>query len=362
MQTTHWQPEPSVIQRLIDEPQRFQFFHAVRTLVIFARKNGIAHDELFARLLRFQNTLRLEFPASQIEALTAHGACEVRTDTMLHIALREHPNSKIKLTSAFAGLLGTSGTLPFHYSETIASRLPRGQAAAIRAFMDLISNRLIGLFYQALGKYRLEHKLDSQGEDGLLPILLALAGMSGAGVPAFFRQHGRAAISDHVAAYYAALIRTRPVSAHAIERVLSDYFAVPVVVEEFVGSWDDIPENRICVIPGPNARLGYGATLGKRLWRFDRRIRLHIGPLEAANLERLLPHGDGAKAIEAMLALFGVGDMDFEARLILSPACIEPLRLTNDAAASRRLGWTSFLTTRPGKAQTPEVRYMLCPP
>jgi type VI secretion system protein ImpH len=361
MRTAKRKLEPSVVQRLIDEPHRFQFAHAVRTALRLARENGISHDDAFGRVLRFQNSLLLGFPASQVEAVRARGDIEVRTDTMLRLAFQNGP-VKIAVTPAFIGFLGGSGALPFHFSETVAAAIHRTKDDGVRAFMDAFSNRLVGLYFRALEKYRLEYKFDTHGEDGLLPILKAIGGM-----PELFfavgARRGLGGVTDHVAAYYAALLRTRPVSAYTIRRVLSDYFSIPIEVEEFVGSWDYIPGNRLSTLGTSNPRLGYGATLGVRHWRHDRRVRLHIGPLDERNLERFLPRGDGAAALEKMLALFGVGHMEFEARLILDSTCIEPLCLTTrQPAAARRLGWSTFLTTKSGQAERPEVRYMLRPP
>ena len=60
-----------------------------------------------------------------------------------------------------------------------------------------------------------------------------------------------------------------------------------------------------------------------------------------------------------MLALFGVPDLQYEVRLILSPPCITPLLLSSHPSERRRLGWTTFLQTAQGKVGGAEVRYLL---
>ncbi len=89
------------------------------------------------------------------------------------------------------------------------------------------------------------------------------------------------------------------------------------------------------------------------------RIRLHIGPLDPAGLQRFLPRSAGAAALATMLALFGAPDLQYEVRLILSPPCIRPLLLSSNLAERRRLGWTTFLQTAQGKVRGAEVRYLL---
>lgn len=362
MQTKKRQPEPSVIQRLIDEPYRFQFVHAVNTLLLFLRKNGVEYDQAFTHVLRFQNSLSLSFPSSQIEGLYAGTDVEARTDTMLRLTFQQPGTVKICITPAFIGFLGISGTLPFHYSESIADTVYRHKDASERAFVDAFSNRLVGLFYQSWGKYRLEQSLVTRGEDTLLPMLLTLGGVTSEAFTLRLGRRSNGGVNEQVAAFYAALLRTRPVSAHSIERVLAEYFSVPIQLEQFVGGWDPIPENMLSKLGGPNPRLGYGAALGVRLWRHDLRVRLNIGPLDKNDFDRFLPRGEGAAALEKMLALFGLPCMQFEARLILSAQCVEPVVLTTrHRAAAKRLGWNTFLKAGPGKVLKPEIRYMLNP-
>ena len=64
-------------------------------------------------------------------------------------------------------------------------------------------------------------------------------------------------------------------------------------------------------------------------------------------------------ALAKMLALFGVPDLQYEVRLILSPPCITPLLLSDNPSERRRLGWTTFFQTAQGKAGGAEVPYLL---
>ena len=120
MQAKKRLPDVSVIQGLMDEPQRFHFIQAMRILVRWLRQAGLSydHEQALFQVLRFQNSLSLSFPASQIEALGAQPAtCE--TDIELLRAMREAPGTKIFLTPAFLGLLGVNAGLPLHRTERI---------------------------------------------------------------------------------------------------------------------------------------------------------------------------------------------------------------------------------------------------
>jgi len=357
MQATQRQRQPGVIERLLAEQYRFQFMQAVRILVSWLGRNGVPGDEALEQVLRFQNSLCLAFPPSEIEALSIDPQVCDGAAGLLAALQGQGARPRITLTPAFIGFLGTGGTLPFHHTERIAAFQAQERDAGARAFLDTFSHRMVALFYQAWGKYRLEHQLDTQARDGLLPLLMALGGLRGE-----MFCGGAHGVGEDVAGYYAALLRTRPISASTVSRVLSDYFGVAIELEQFVGAWDYIPEHLLSTIGGANFRLGHGATLGVRLWRHDVRVRLNIGPLDRKGLERFLPKSQGAAALAKMLALFGVPNLQYEVRLILSQACIGPLVLTTRRpGAARRLGWDAFLTSGSRPVSRAEVRYLLQP-
>jgi len=352
MQAKKRLPEVSVIQCLIDEPQRFQFVQALRILIRWMRQNGVPYEQAFAQVLRFQNSLSLNFPASEIDALhvTPTGP---QTDIELSRALLEQTNMQIGLTPAFFGLLGAQGTLPLHKTERIAEAQRWDGDASARAFIDLFSHRMVSMFFHAWGKYRLEHKLDTQDVDGLLPLLNALAGS-----PDATPSNGEANI-DHVSGFYAASLRTRPVAAGSVSRVLTNHFGVPIELEQFVEAWDSIPASKRSRLGGSVARLGFGATLGGRLRRRDICTGLNIGPLDRTEFERFLPRSAAAMALANVVSRFDLPNLQFEIRLILKPSCVKKLVLTNKLDSPRRLGWDAFLPGKEGQITRNTVRYPL---
>lgn len=350
MQAKERDAATGVMRRLFAEPYRFELAQALRLLLRWLRQQNVPYDQAFSDVLRFENSLSLAFPASEIEALAWQAT-----------------DGKIAVTPAVMGLLGVGGTLPLHYSERIAAYQWTSKERGASAFLDIFSHRMVTLFCQASGKYRLDYALDTRGRDERQPLLLALAGVQNEALPMGGDDGtgGAGAVTRDAAAWYAGVLRSRPVSAQAVARVLTEYCAVPVALQQFVGAWDYLPANRRSSVGGANFILGYGATLGVRLWRHDRRVRLDIGPLDPAGLQRFLPRGAGTAALAKMLALFGAPLLEYEVRLILHAACIAPLILTAGPASSaksaqpRLLGWTTFLTTPQGRVRGAEVRYLL---
>jgi type VI secretion system protein ImpH len=356
MQTQERLSEASVIEQLLAEPHRFQFVQAVRLLLRWLRINDASGEQA---ALRFRNSLALTFPASEIEALHTEPAGLDSADG-LQQALRHGGIVRVALTPAFLGLLGVQGALPFTITERMAAAQRWGDDDSGRAFLDLLVQRLTTLFFHAVGKFRLEQTFDTEGKDTRLPLLLALAGIPDEAL------HGerarRGAISQEVMAYYAGLLRTRPVSANAVAQVLSDYFAVPVTLEPFAGSWDYLPDNKRSRLGSRErsaAKLGQGAMLGNRLWRRDLQVNIHIGPVDRDGCDRFLPGGDGVAALAQMLTLFGLPALKFEVRVHLKPSAIRRVVLSGKPGKASRLGWDAYIGGRTNKVQRTETGYML---
>ena len=345
MQTTKRQHGTSVIGLLLAEPQRFEFTQLITLLLRELRRQGMPYERAFRDVLAFTNSLSLSFPASEV------GALEVEPKTQDAVeALRAGQLKRIRITPAFIGLLGAGGTLPLHDTERIAMRNALDGDTSQHALLDVLSNRLIGLFYEAWGKYRVEHSVNVRGQDRLLPMLAALAGTKS--------RTGRSLERQETTAYFAGLLRTRPVSAGTVERVLTAHFGVPVRLEQFVGCWDPIPENRRSTLGITMPVLGASAALGVRQWRHDLSVRLHIGPLDKTQMQGFLPGGSALAALEEMVGLFAVPMLRYEVRLLLAPPCLKRFTL-NTNEAPHRLGWDTFLTGTAGVASRPDVRSVL---
>jgi len=349
MQTPKRQPAPGVIGLLLAQPQRFTFTQLVSLLLRALRRQGVGYERALREVIMFRNSLSLSFPASEVQALT------VESDTADWFdALQRGRLERIHVTPAFIGLLGACGTLPLHDTERIAARSMFDADASQYELVNILSTRLVGMFYEAWGKYRVEHSLDVRGEDRLLPLLTSLAGVRARS----FSASSIKKVRQETAAYFCGIFRTRPVSANAVERALSAYFAVPIRLEQFVGSWDSIPAHQRSTLGVTMPTLGAGTTLGVRLWRHDRCARLHIGPLDESQVADFLPGGRTLAALAEMVRLFAVPALHYEVRLLLAPVCVKRLTLTT-RGMPRRLGWSTFLTATPGHASRPDIRLPL---
>ncbi|MBD8531199.1 MULTISPECIES: type VI secretion system baseplate subunit TssG [unclassified Massilia] len=349
MRPTHRRTTASVIERLLAKPQAFEFVQAVSILLAWLARQGVAPEQAWRDCLRFENSLGLGFPASEIEAI-AHTRTEVD-------AAAADAGHRFTITPAFMGLLGAHGVLPAHVTERIAAWQSAGHDAAPRTFLDLVSNRMLALFWRAWQKNRIAH-MPAGGADRLRPLLLALAGSA----PESSSPSRSDAAPPHLVAHFAGMLAQRPCSAVVIEQIVSAFFGVAVRLEEAVGHWDRLGRAEQAAL-GINAELGENVLLGERSWRPDLRARLRIGPLDAATFARFLPSGDASAALRAILGRCAEPSVGFEIQLVLRAQDVRPLQLpgrTHPANVQGRLGRDSFLGA--GQAvDRADMRYLMLP-
>lgn len=342
MPTAQRQPGPGLIGQLLATPHRFDFFQAVRLVSIAMRRGELAGGMLAAAgkapiRLRFSNRVSLAFPPSDVAGVTQERA------------FHGGPEYGLRIIPAFLGLLGCTGALPLHYSQRITSHERETGDGAPRAFLDTLSQRSQGMFYQAWAKYRPECMADG-GSDGFLGLLGALAGQRGAHPP----------IHRETLAFYAAQLRSRTACAATLSGIYSEYFGMPVQVQQLVGEWQVLPAAHQAQLGVANVSLDGGVLLGGRLYGCDTRVRIRIAAPDRSAFERFLPGGDGAASLAALLQLHvGVG-MRYEVRPVQNAADVRGFSLVADEnSGGARLGVNAYLQDGPSAADRDDTMYLL---
>lgn len=338
-----------VIEQLLREPQRFGFFQAVRLL-----ERWLATPEGLSKL-NFRNSISLAFPGSEVESLLVHRHLDL--DPNLDPEGTE-AIERIDLTPAFMGLLGVTGTLPLHYTESLAQRELYQKDHAARAFMDVFSHRAVMLFYQAWKKHRLHIQYEGDRRQRFMPMALALAGIGQKSLRERM-QPERTGVADEALAFYAGTLQQRTLSARQLQQVLQGYLDVPVRLDQFVGRWYTLPEAGRHYLGRPgNGGLGQSAMLGERVWQRDLRMRIVLGPLDHVRFRRFLPGAPGALALRELLTLMNGVSLEFEVNVQLRRDEVLGCALNSSRAPTEaRLGWDTFLQTRPANEDRADVRY-----
>ena len=339
MPASQRQPALGLIGQLLAEPHRFEFFQAAR-LVSIAMSQG-DHAGRAPMRLRFNNRLSMAFPPSDIggagQDYPSYGG----------------PEYGMRITPAFLGMLGSTGALPLHYSQRIASHERQTGDGAARAFLDLLTHRTQDMFYQAWAKHRPEC-MATGGGDGFLDMLTALSGVRPAHSS---RQH---VIARETLAFYATQVRSRTASAATMSGIYSEYFGMPVQVQQLVGEWQPLPARHQARLGVANVSLDGGVLLGARLYGCDTRVRIRIATPDRKAFERFLPGGDGAASLHALLQLHVGAGMRYEIRPMLSAADVHGFSLAaSEQKGGARLGVNTYLQQGPCGQDRDDTMYLL---
>lgn len=392
MSTPQRRQPSAVIDRLLQEPHRFEFFQAVRLLERwFVQDEQLGSDAVLSLRLQFRNSLSLAFPPSEIagfkviasnaatiapastqdglptDAASAEGEDQgedkgegtavgpsLPTSPALPARVNSRSVDRIEMTPAFMGLLGAGGALPIFYTELFAQREAQQRDPAARAFMDIFLHRAVVIFYKAWRKHRLAIEFEADRRNRFLPLVLSLAGVGQKTLRN--RLHAsEGGVSDDTLAYFAGSLQQRPVSAATIQRVLAQYFEVGVQLEQFVGRWFALPKENQTALGRANAILGSGAVASDRVWQRDLRMRLVIGPMRREKFRRFLPGRPGALALREFLTLLTGVTLEYEVRLVLHADDVEPVRFSETEGPL--LGWDSFLVGQAGNRDRADAGY-----
>lgn len=341
MRTAQRKPAASLIRRLLDQPYRFEFAQAVRIVHAWLARVVPNASDAPGQYLRFRNRPSFAFPPSQIDALDME--VDTSSDTNLPGAVTPGQLRRVSITPAWGGLLGGSGTLPHHYTETILESQERSAVVGRLEFFDLLSQRAHALHYEAWEKIRIYESTDAEGEDDLRQMQQALAGVVLQVSPQHNRRPG-GTLSRDIPAFYAGVLRHYATSPQVLEDVLTEYFDVPFKVEPFIGEWHHVKPHDSPQIGGGYS-LDDGLVMGPRTYSKTERVRLRIGPLSLDEFERFLPRSNGAQAIAHMVGMFRVPELTFEVQLVLRARDVVPAALVSTSRLGLGLGYAAISTT-----------------
>jgi len=315
-----------VEEKLRREPFSFDFFQAVRLLEkVLPQRTSVgkfAHPA--TEVARFAAHPSLAFPASQIQGM-------------------EWPaDGPVEMTVNFMGLTGPQGVLPNPYTSLIIERL-RASDTTLRDFLDIFNHRIISLFYRAWRKYRFDVACEHGERDLFSRHLLSLLGLGTEGM------RDRQAVSDDALIYYAGLLGQRPRSAQALQQILSDYFEVPVAIEQFAGGWYRLDPETQCRLEGNNesGELGLGAVVGDEVWNEQSKVRIVLGPLSLERYADFLPYGRSFETLGGWVRFFSNDEWDFEVKLILEREQVPACTLGAEGVSGPQLGWVSWVKSVP---------------
>ncbi len=323
-------------QLLFDEAYRFEFFQAVRLFEkIFPDRKAVgvwaAPNE---ECVRFRSRISFDFPSSEIH--------EIIESTDENTGAR-----RVEMLVNFMGMVGVSGVLPLRYTELVFDRI-RHRDTAMWAFLDIFTHRSVSMFFRAWAKYRFPVAYE-RGNDDFTVYLFDLAGLGTKGL------RGRMHLEDESLLPYVGLISQKPHSTTALENVLSDYFDIKAKIGQFFGQWINLSPEDFTKLGIQNFTLGVNAIVGTRIWDQQSKFRVRLGPLPFKRFQAFLPNGSAYNAMRSIVRFLAGPEFDFDVQLSLIAKQVPGLVLTTRAVRRPMLGWTTWLKTKPFKADDDQV-------
>ena len=329
-----------VLNALEANPQRFEFFAAVRAV-----ERAAAHQPRLGRSFN---------PAQEVMSIAHHASADFARTTVAGFDRRaDKPGRNPRLRSNHFGLTGAMGPMPFYLTEIVIYERDRRGPKPLGDFLDLLTQRQLQYFYRAWADTQPCAQADRPADDGFAAQLGAVSGavdlrfVSGAGRPPHLPDGFDAWARLGYAGHFAGLR-----SASTVADVLSTVLATPVRVTENVARWRDIPATmrsrigRGGIAEQPGAQqLGLGATLGQRFLATEWDVRLVLAARDMSELLSLLPGGArNAILCECANAILPQA-VEWSARIEIDEAEIAPARLQMGAAGAR-LGQTAWVAPR----------------
>jgi len=340
-------PKSGLAGQVEREPYRFSFVQTVRLLQKIRQEMGLPVQELGSD----------SHPAGEFLRLIAHPSRIFPGAEILQISelpgKKDEPDSKgnLAVVTAFMGLYGPSGVLPYFDTQRVIDSIPRSGSMALakgvpeKDLLDLFTHRLLSLFYRASTKYRLPEAYDHTYSSGTSTIdlftgsLYAITGMGTSGL------RNRQEVKDEIAIEFSGYFSGYPKNALSLARMVSAYYMVPATVRQFVGQWRNLAEDSLSEMPsrsnplGVNCQLGISFIVGQRIWDIQGKFRVCIGPLKYAEFEQFLPGSHVLTALAQTVRLYAGPQFEFDVQLELLGSDVPRCGL----AGNTRLGQNSWL-------------------
>ncbi|MDG1048602.1 MAG: type VI secretion system baseplate subunit TssG [Planctomycetota bacterium] len=338
-----------LIESIVSAPGRFDFHQAVRLIELQGLIEGSKEP------VGVSTAPKHEAVSLRVHPSLAYASAAIRASK----AGDDDGEPLAQLDVTFAGLIGAAGVLPPHYSELVHAR-QQERDTSFRDFLDVLHRRTLGLFHRAWRRshFPFAFELESRHRwehDAFTSALLSLTGL---GAPSLRKSQ---AVNDLTFAFSVGSCANQVKSAAALERTLGATFNVTFRVQQFIGSWLELPDDsRSSLLTKTEAgaarhALGQGLTLGSRAWNVQSKIRLLIGPLDFSQFNFFANEDPGRIRVMSLVRAF-VGDL-IEADIECVLAANESPGISLDG--QRRLGVDSWLEASPLPPEPRKARFNL---
>ena len=345
MATTRRRKSLSVIEQLKQEPYRFNFYQAVRTIEYAAIKAQQADNTVSAPLslqappsqefLRFKTRQQLSFsPADVVKVFQGRNS---EPDSQV-------PENQWQMTVAFMGLTGAQGVLPYHMSETILRELKQ-KNTGLHDFLEIFNHRAITMMYKAWAKYQIPisfetHKIRARrGNDSATHALLSLMGL---GLPSLqYRQP----YSDESLIPLSGFLSRSTCTASGLASMIKARFGLSAEIKQFTGTYSELTPDIMTRLGSQNNALGQNTFLGSKCYSCTGKFTVAIKPNNHDEFDSLAPGTPMVRALISFIRQAAGPELIFDLDVSLAGESITNTQLHQTPKYAPTLGWNTVLGT-----------------
>ncbi len=232
----------------------------------------------------------------------------------------------------FMGLLGPMGPMPLQMSELAIYERRYAKERPYGAFLDLLANRMIQLFYRAWADAEPTVAVGRPDGDLFRHYVAALGAEADAG-PHEQVDRIQLALLGH-AGHTAG--RRSPA---AITDAASAILGIATEIDEFVGVWRALDPDDATRLGGSGFALGRGASAGTSVYTVQDACLVRLKFVDLAAFEAHLPGTPGFTLVSRVLGALVPGHLEWRVEYELPRAAAPAARL----GAGARLGWTGWM-------------------
>lgn len=314
MRAERWWQETSVIEDLFNTPTAYEFIQTTRLL------RHMPHSSItqyWANDFKFQSSLNLNFPVTEIEFLTFE-------------------NSYIQITNLMIGITGIQGALPYSYTYKI-KQSRRQQRQQTLHFLGLFNHKLTAQYVDASLNYHLPIRYEIETENEYLDILHALNG--------YVRTQQDQTELDDYFAEFSGLMQGQNNTAYALKTMLNCIFKTEFTIKQWVDEKFKLQEAQRTTLGSLNGSLlGRNTFCGENIRQLGGKIEIQIGPLSRRDYLSFLPKQKMSEKLKKILSTWCSPTIMVDVRLILKKENIQPLCL--DSKSGQGLAQGAFLMAR----------------
>ncbi len=257
---------------------------------------------------------------------------------------------KPQLSINFLGLAGISKPLPTPYAYRFYQQ-NRWEDTATKDFLDIFNHRFSSLLYRIHKKFRVELASTNLENTMFGKVLSSISGIY-QDISSF---KNRLDVSDRALLGYSSYFWTSAHSAYGLKKILSMYFKIPIVVEQFCGEWvqaQDSEWSRLSSTKNIFNTLGKTVVLGTKVWDQNAGMNIHLGAVDYKTFLTFLPSGGRYNSFCDLIYMY-IGDLcNIRVKFIINKKTVPKVKLGSKFC----LGYTTWMHAKPFKEDDKQVQ------